>query len=103
MVAPTSKPVVVYGVSGYTGRLICEYLREPTVPFLAAGCEGKKVQEVVDRIPALDQAYAAYSLLQQPPRRSGFASACQAFGHRELLGVLRNFGLVFNPLVEVHS
>ena len=34
------------------------------------------------------QAYAAYSLLQQPPRRVGFASGCQAFGHRELLGVL---------------
>ncbi len=38
------------------------------------------------------QAYAAYSLLQQPPRRVGFASGCQAFGHRELLGVLRSFG-----------
>jgi hypothetical protein len=45
------------------------------------------------------QAYAAYSLLQQPPRRAGFASGCQAFGHRELLGVLRSFGLVMNPAV----
>ena len=43
------------------------------------------------------QAYAAYCLLQQPPRRAGFASGCQAFGHRELLGVLRSFGLVMNP------
>jgi hypothetical protein len=49
------------------------------------------------------QAFAAYSLLQQPPRRTGFASACQAFGHRELLGVLRNFGLVLNPVVEAHT
>ena len=32
-----SKPVVVYGASGYTGRLICEYLREYNVPFVAAG------------------------------------------------------------------
>ncbi len=44
------------------------------------------------------QAYAAYSLLQQPPRRVGFASGCQAFGHRELLGVLREFGLVLEPV-----
>ena len=22
------KPVIVYGASGYTGRLVCEYLRE---------------------------------------------------------------------------
>jgi short subunit dehydrogenase-like uncharacterized protein len=45
------------------------------------------------------QAYAAYALLQQPPRRTGFASACQAFGHRELLGVLGSFGLVREPVV----
>jgi NAD(P)-dependent dehydrogenase (short-subunit alcohol dehydrogenase family) len=45
------------------------------------------------------QAYAAYSLLQQPPRRVGFASGCQAFGHRELLGQLRAFGLVAEPVV----
>lgn len=48
------------------------------------------------------QAYAAYSLLQQPPRRAGFASGCQAFGHRELLGVLQTFGLVQEPIVTVH-
>jgi short subunit dehydrogenase-like uncharacterized protein len=47
------------------------------------------------------QAYAAYSLLQQAPRRVGFASACQAFGHRELLGVLRSFGLVSEPVLTV--
>ncbi len=48
------------------------------------------------------QAYAAYSLLQRAPLRTGLASACQAFGHRELLGVLRSFGLVMEPQVTVH-
>ena len=47
------------------------------------------------------QAYAAYSLLQQPPKRVGFASGCQAFGHRELLGVLRAYGLVMEPVLTV--
>ncbi len=42
-----------------------------------------------------------YSLLQQPPHRVGFVSGCQAFGHRELLGVLRSFGLVMEPSVTV--
>jgi len=51
---------------------------------------------------ALLQAFAAYSLLQQQPKRVGFASACQAFGHRELLGVLRSFGLVMEPILTVH-
>ncbi|WP_329002444.1 DUF5938 domain-containing protein [Kribbella sp. NBC_00709] len=49
----------------------------------------------------LMQAYAAYSLLQTPPKRVGFASGCQAFGHRELLGVLRSFGLVSEPQLTV--
>jgi hypothetical protein len=49
------------------------------------------------------QAFAAYSLVQQPPLRTGFASGCQAFGHRELLGVLRSFGLVSEPVLTVEG
>ena len=49
------------------------------------------------------QAYAAYSLLQQAPKAVGFASASQAFGHRELLGALRSFGLVMEPVLTVES
>ena len=48
------------------------------------------------------QAYSAACLLQQPPKRVGFASACQAFGHRDLLGVLKSFGLVMDPMVTAH-
>ncbi len=33
----STKPVIVYGASGYTGRLVCEYLREYNIPFIAAG------------------------------------------------------------------
>ena len=39
----SDKPVVVYGASGYTGRLICEYLREYHVPFVAAGRSEEKL------------------------------------------------------------
>jgi hypothetical protein len=49
------------------------------------------------------QAYGAYSLLQKAPLKSGFASGCQAFGHRELLGILRAFGLVMEPNLTVHK
>lgn len=49
------------------------------------------------------QAYAAYSLLQQPPLRVGFASGCKAFGHRELLGQLRAFGLVAEPVLTIEG
>jgi hypothetical protein len=49
------------------------------------------------------QAFAAYSLLQQAPLRVGFASACKAFGHRTLLGQLRAFGLVAEPVLTTES
>ncbi len=50
----------------------------------------------------LMQAYAAHHLVVGSPRRTGFASACQAFGHRELLGVLTGFGLMASPEVSGH-
>jgi len=53
---PDKKPVVVYGVSGYTGRLVCEYLREYNIPFIAAGRDKKRVQDVVDKIPGIETA-----------------------------------------------
>ncbi|MFE6858238.1 DUF5938 domain-containing protein [Nocardia sp. NPDC057668] len=51
----------------------------------------------------LMQAFAASWLLQQPPKRVGFASGCKAFGHRELLGQLRAFGLVSAPVLTVQD
>lgn len=51
----------------------------------------------------LMQAFAASWLLQQPPKRVGFASGCQAFGHQELLGALRAFGLVQAPILTVQN
>lgn len=52
---------------------------------------------------ALLNVHAAAHLLQEPPHKVGFASSCQAFGHRELLGTLRAFGLVLEPILEVHN
>jgi short subunit dehydrogenase-like uncharacterized protein len=50
----TSKPVLVYGASGYTGRLICEYLREFNVPFIAAGRDKARIAEALEKVPGLD-------------------------------------------------
>ena len=43
----TKKPVVVYGASGYTGRLVCEYLREYNIPFIAAGRSKEKLDDAM--------------------------------------------------------
>jgi len=45
------------------------------------------------RQTALIQAFAAHNLVRTTPRTVGFASAAQAFGHREILGVLETHGL----------
>jgi short subunit dehydrogenase-like uncharacterized protein len=45
------------------------------------------------RQTGLLQAHAAHSLIHTPPRKTGFASACAAFGHRDLLKVLESHGL----------
>jgi short subunit dehydrogenase-like uncharacterized protein len=53
----TTKPVVVYGASGYTGRLVCEYLREYNVPFVAAGRNRERLQSAMDRnVPGIETA-----------------------------------------------
>jgi short subunit dehydrogenase-like uncharacterized protein len=53
----TTKPVVVYGASGYTGRLVCEYLREHNLPFIAAGRNADRVQSAMNtNVPGIETA-----------------------------------------------
>lgn len=52
-----AKPVVVYGASGYTGRLVCEYLRQYHVPFVAAGRDEAKLKASMDsHVPGIETA-----------------------------------------------
>lgn len=50
------RPVVVYGASGFSGRLIVEFLREYRVPFVAAGRNRAKIQEVMNHVPGIETA-----------------------------------------------
>jgi len=52
----TSKPVVVYGASGYTGRLVCEYLREYNLPFIAVGRNAERVENAMKLVPGIETA-----------------------------------------------
>ena len=45
------------------------------------------------RQTGLLQAFAAHNLIHSAPRKVGFASAAEAFGHREILKVLEASGL----------
>ncbi len=50
------RPVVVYGASGFSGRLIVEFLREYGVPFVAAGRDRARLEEVLDHVPGISTA-----------------------------------------------
>ncbi|MGB8542689.1 MAG: DUF5938 domain-containing protein [Candidatus Acidiferrales bacterium] len=52
----SKRPVVLYGASGFSGRLVAEFLREYNVPFIAAGRNRAKIEEVLSRVPGIETA-----------------------------------------------
>ena len=52
----SKRPVVIYGASGFSGRLVAEFLREYNVPFIAAGRSRAKIEEVMSRVPGIETA-----------------------------------------------
>jgi short subunit dehydrogenase-like uncharacterized protein len=50
------KPVIIYGASGYSGRLVAEYLREYNTPFIAAGRSRAKLKEIMEHVPGIENA-----------------------------------------------
>ena len=49
-------PVVIYGASGYTGRLVAEFLREYQISFIAAGRSKKRIEEGLKHVPGIESA-----------------------------------------------
>jgi len=52
----TDYPVVIYGASGYTGRLVAEHLREFGLPFIAAGRNRERIEEAMRLVPGIENA-----------------------------------------------
>ncbi len=50
-------PVIVYGASGYTGRMVMEHLRDLSVPFIAAGRNRAKIEEALKLVPGIENAH----------------------------------------------
>ena len=50
------KPVIIYGASGYTGRLIAEFMRDQQIPFVAAGRNKERVEEAMKLVPGIENA-----------------------------------------------
>lgn len=52
----SNKKVVVYGATGYTGKLIMKHLAERGIPFIAAGRSMSRLQEQCANVPELKNA-----------------------------------------------
>jgi len=52
----SKRPVVIYGASGFSGRLVAEFLREYHVPFVAAGRNKARIEEVMHHVPGIETA-----------------------------------------------
>ena len=52
----SKKPVIVYGASGYTGRLVAEALRNYQIPFIAAGRNRERIEEAMRLVPGIETA-----------------------------------------------
>ena len=62
----TEYPVVIYGASGYTGRLVAEHLREFGLPFIAAGRNRERIEEAMRLVPGIENA--RYKILRSSTR-----------------------------------
>ena len=78
----TDKPVIVYGASGYTGRLICEYLREFNVPFVAAGRDKARIGEALDKVPGIAVYSATKAAVDRLSRVAAMESGKLGYGVR---------------------
>ena len=67
-----TRPVVVYGASGFSARLIIEFLREYNVPFVAAGRSREKIEEVLAHVPGIGTA--DYEIVQVDARGGPLAT-----------------------------
>lgn len=81
-------PVVVYGASGYTGKLIIERLVAAGIPFIAAGRDKKRLNEAVENLPNARQAEAEIAAVEHDV----LALAALFDGTRVVANVVGPFG-----------
>jgi NAD(P)-dependent dehydrogenase (short-subunit alcohol dehydrogenase family) len=78
----SDKKVIVYGASGYTGRLVCEYLREFHVPFVAAGRDKARIAEALHAVPGIGIYSATKSGVDRLTRVAAMESGKLGYGVR---------------------
>ena len=84
-------PVIIYGASGYTGRLVAEMLRDQQIPFIAAGRNKEKLEEAMKLVPGIESAEYEVAQVEHSVEGltelfSGAKVVCNTVGPFDLLG-----------------
>lgn len=91
---PAKYPIVVYGISGYTGKLIAEYLTKRRLPFVAAGRDRGRIQA------ALEAAPGAHVADIQAVEHEEQALTRLFTGARVVIAVVGPFGQLGEPVLR---
>ena len=89
-------PVVVYGASGYTGKLIAWHLAEAGIPFIAAGRSLARLEEQMASVPELTNS--RYECRAVEHERSALIELCK--GAKIVYNVVGPFAQLGAPVVE---
>lgn len=61
----SNKPkVLIYGASGYTGKLISEYLAKRDIPFIAAGRNADRLKQQLANVPFIERVEVTYAAVE---------------------------------------
>jgi hypothetical protein len=93
-VRPASHPIVVYGASGYTGKLIAEYLSRRKLPFTAAGRSRERIQIGLKDVPGEH----VVEVREVPHEEESLAALFR--GARVVINVVGPFGQLGEPVLR---
>ena len=94
----SSPEVVIYGASGYTGKLIAWHLAERGIPFIAAGRKKKRLEEEMKLVPELKEYNAQYECVEAPLERDKLAELFK--GKKVVYNVVGPFMQLSEPVVQ---
>ena len=93
----TAEPdVVVYGASGYTGKLIAEFLAARGIRFIAAGRDAVRLHQEMASVPGLASDHYAVRAVTH----DGAALHALFEGKRVVINVVGPFGQLGDPVVQ---
>lgn len=92
----TKPAVVVYGASGYTGKLITERLVDAGTPFIAAGRDKKRLEDALRDLPNARKTQAVVATVEHNAR----ALAESFSGARVVANVVGPFGQLGREVAE---